>query len=80
MKQIELERDRYRFASSKAHVLADKAWMRTVAMAGVWAAGAILFGRYADHNVPWYVIAIVAFGPGAMLAYLIMALDDLSNR
>jgi hypothetical protein len=79
MKQIELERDRYRFASSKAHVLADKAWMRTVAMAGVWAAVAILFGRHVEHGLPWYIVAIVAFGPGAMLAYLIMALDDLGR-
>lgn len=79
MKQIELERDRYRFASSKAHVLADKAWKRVVGAAGLWAAVAILFGRHVDHGLPWYVIAIVAFAPGAMLAYLIMALDDLSR-
>lgn len=79
MKQIDLERDRYRFASSKAHVLADKAWKHAMGAAGVWFAIVVLFGRYVEHDLPWYIIAMAAFAPAAILFYLIISLDDLNR-
>jgi hypothetical protein len=79
MKQIDLERDRYRFASSRAHVLADKAWKRSVTAAAVWFVVVLCFGRYVEHDLPWYIIAMAAFAPAAILAYLIISLDDLNR-
>lgn len=79
MKQIDLERDRYRFASSKAHVLADKAWKRSVILSGLWCAAVVIFGRSFDHGLPWYIIASAAFAPGLILAHLIVSLDDLGR-
>lgn len=79
MKQIDLDHDKYRFASSKAHVLADKAWMRSVSASAVWFAIVVGFGRVVDHGLPWYVIAAAAAAPAVILAYLIISLDDLSR-
>lgn len=76
MKQIDLEPNRVRFISSKAQVLADKAWRRAAIVAAVWFVMAVAFSRSTDHGLPWWAVALAAIAPGAILAFVAVSLDD----
>lgn len=80
MKQIDLAPINVRFISAKAQVLADKSFKRTAVLAAVWCAAVIGFGRLFDHGLPWYLIAAPAFAPAAILAFLVISLDDGLSR
>lgn len=76
MQQIDLEPGAYRSGPLRGHPLDNKVFLRASAIAGVWFVACVLFGRYVDHGLPWYCIAIPAFAPGLLLAYIAINLDD----
>lgn len=76
MQQIDLEPGEYRSGPLRQHPLDSKVFMRAASLCGVWFAAIVLFGRYVDHGLPWYCIAIPALAPGLLLAYIAIGLDD----
>lgn len=76
MKQIDLEPGQYRQRGFRSEPAIHKVLMRSAALCGIWFIAVVIFGRYADHNQPWYFIAAFALSPLALLFYIAVSLDD----
>jgi hypothetical protein len=74
--QIDLEPHEFRPAGLRHDPKVSRALLRSAAIAGVWFTAAVIFGRYAEHGQPWYVIAAAALAPFALLFYITVELDD----
>lgn len=76
MQQIELEPDEYRRGPLRSHPLANKVFKRAAVAAAVWFMLVVTFGRIVEHHMPWWVIALPSVAPAALLAYIVISLDD----
>ena len=74
--QIDLKPDEFRRGPLRRHPLDHKVFMRAAAACGLWFAAVVLFGRIFDHGLPWFLIALPAAAPTAILLYIAIALDD----
>ena len=76
MPEIDLEPREYRPIQFRGNKRLHTVFLRGAVMAAVWFVIVVIFGRYADHGQPWYVIAAAAFAPLVMLFYVAISLDD----
>jgi len=77
--QIDLEQKSYRRAKPTKERNRDReqrTFMRATTMAALWCAAVVIFGRYADHNQPWFVILSAGIAPFLMVFYIAISLDD----
>lgn len=74
-KFIDAEPESFRRHGFRSEPVIHKVLMRSAVIAAIWFLAAIIFGRYVDHNQAWYVIAVVAFAPAALLGYIAVSLD-----
>lgn len=72
--QIELEPHEYR--SGKLHALSHPAFMQAAVFAAIYFVLVIAYGRLFSPPVHWALVAIIAFAPGLMLAFIAISLDE----
>lgn len=76
MREIDLEPHQYRSGPLRGHPLANRVFLRAASICAVWFVLVSLFGRYVDHQLPWWCIALPAVAPGLLLAFIVISLDD----
>lgn len=76
MQQIDLEPTEFRRGPTRQHPLTNGVFMRAAVIAAVWFVLVVSYGRLFSPPVAWYLVALIAFGPGLMLAYIAISLDD----
>ena len=76
MQQIDLERGEYRSGPLRQHPLVNKVFMRAAVISAVWFVLVIAYGRLFSPPVHWGLVALIAFAPALMLAYIAISLDD----
>lgn len=76
MPNIDLEPHEVRRGPLRGHPLENKAFKRAATFAAIWFFTCVIFGRFVEHGMPWWVIAAPAFAPAFLLAYIAISLDD----
>lgn len=73
-KQIDLEPHEYR--RGPLHVLSRDVFRHAAYLAAIWFVVVVAFGRLVIHDMPWWVIALPSIAPAALLAFIVLCLDD----
>jgi hypothetical protein len=76
MQQIDLEPTEFRRGRAHRHPLTNPVFMRAAVLSAVYFVLVVAYGRLFSPPVAWYLVAIIAFAPGLMLAYIAISLDD----